>query len=109
MIHDWELYSVHQEVDPAVVRRNTEMAQGMVTWMRTLDLSPREPTATDESTEAHDCEDMLLMKHTRVQAQSEKCTCSVTVILSGISLIWQHMALVRLCLNELIVDHYNGE
>ncbi|XP_073348955.1 laminin subunit alpha-4 [Pagrus major] len=54
MIHDWELYSDHQDVDPQVVRQNTEMAQGMVTWMRKLDLSPREPIATDESTEAHD-------------------------------------------------------
>uniref|UniRef100_A0A8D0A355 Laminin, alpha 4 n=1 Tax=Sander lucioperca TaxID=283035 RepID=A0A8D0A355_SANLU len=54
MIHDWELYSVHQDVDPEVARRNTERAQGMVAWMRTLDLSPREPIATDESTEAHD-------------------------------------------------------
>uniref|UniRef100_A0A4W6BWH3 Laminin, alpha 4 n=1 Tax=Lates calcarifer TaxID=8187 RepID=A0A4W6BWH3_LATCA len=54
MIHDWELYSVHQDVDPEVVRRNTEEAQGMVAWMRKLDLSPREPIATDESTEAHD-------------------------------------------------------
>ncbi|CAK6968191.1 laminin subunit alpha-4 [Scomber scombrus] len=54
MIHDWELYSVHQDVDPEVARQNTEAAQGMVTWMRKLDLSPREPIATDESTEAHD-------------------------------------------------------
>ncbi|XP_028253494.1 laminin subunit alpha-4 [Parambassis ranga] len=54
MIHDWELYSVHQDVDPEVVRRNTEAAQEMVNWMRKLDLSPREPIATDESTEAHD-------------------------------------------------------
>lgn len=54
MIHDWELYSVHQDVDPEVARQNTEVAQGMVTWMRKLDLSPREPIATDESTEAHD-------------------------------------------------------
>ncbi|XP_034756843.1 laminin subunit alpha-4 [Etheostoma cragini] len=54
MIHDWELYSVHQDVDPEVARQNTERAQGMVAWMRTLDLSPREPIATDESTEAHD-------------------------------------------------------
>ncbi|XP_039981143.1 laminin subunit alpha-4 [Xiphias gladius] len=54
MIHDWELYSVHQDVDPSVVRRNTEVSQGMVTWMRKLDLAPREPIATDESTEAHD-------------------------------------------------------
>ncbi|KAK2856644.1 hypothetical protein Q5P01_005379 [Channa striata] len=54
MIHDWELYSVHQDVDPELVRRNTEVAQGMAAWMRRLDLSPREPIATDESTEAHD-------------------------------------------------------
>ncbi|XP_031717419.1 laminin subunit alpha-4 [Anarrhichthys ocellatus] len=60
MIHDWELYSVHQDVDPEAARRNTEQAQGMVTWMRTLDLSPREPIATDESTEAHD-----LLRRTR--------------------------------------------
>lgn len=58
MIHDWELYSVHQEVDPDEIRQNTEVAQGMVTWMRRVDLSPREPIATDESTEAHDCEHM---------------------------------------------------
>ncbi|XP_071755332.2 laminin subunit alpha-4 [Centroberyx gerrardi] len=54
MIHDWELYSVHQDLDPEMVRRSTEIGQGMVAWMRKLDLSPREPTATDESTEAHD-------------------------------------------------------
>lgn len=56
MIHDWELYSVQQDVDPEVVKQSTEVAQGMVTWMRKIDLSPREPIATDESTEAHDCE-----------------------------------------------------
>uniref|UniRef100_A0AAQ4NQ22 Laminin, alpha 4 n=1 Tax=Gasterosteus aculeatus aculeatus TaxID=481459 RepID=A0AAQ4NQ22_GASAC len=54
MIHDWELYSVHQDVDPEVAKQNTEQAYAMVTWMRALDLSPREPIATDESTEAHD-------------------------------------------------------
>ncbi|KAG7244185.1 hypothetical protein INR49_004258 [Caranx melampygus] len=54
MIHDWELYSVQQDVDPEVVKRNTEVAQGMLTRMRKVDLSPREPIATDESTEAHD-------------------------------------------------------
>lgn len=58
MIHDWELYSVQQDVDPEEVRQNTEEAQDMVTWMRKVDLSPREPIATDESTEAHDCEHM---------------------------------------------------
>ncbi|KAF3844257.1 hypothetical protein F7725_013598 [Dissostichus mawsoni] len=54
MIHDWELYSVQQEVDPELARQSAERAHRMLTWMRTLDLSPREPTATDESTEAHD-------------------------------------------------------
>lgn len=54
MIHDWELYGVQQDVDPEEVRQSTEEAQEMVTWMRKLDLSPREPVATDESTEAHD-------------------------------------------------------
>lgn len=63
MIHDWELYSVHQDVDPEVVRRNTEAAQEMVTWMRKLDLSPREPIATDESTEAHDCKEIQYLLH----------------------------------------------
>ncbi|KAG7508232.1 laminin subunit alpha-4 [Solea senegalensis] len=54
MVHDWELYSVQQDVDPEVVRRNAEMAEDMVTLMRKLDLSPRQPVAIDESTEAHD-------------------------------------------------------
>lgn len=56
IINDWELYSVQQEVAPEVVRQRTEEAQDMVTWMRSLDLSPREPVATEESSEAHDCE-----------------------------------------------------
>uniref|UniRef100_A0A3Q4BIK6 Laminin, alpha 4 n=1 Tax=Mola mola TaxID=94237 RepID=A0A3Q4BIK6_MOLML len=54
MIEDWELYSVYRDVDPEVVRQSTEVAQGMVTWMRKMDLSPREPVATDELIEAHD-------------------------------------------------------
>lgn len=54
MIHDWELYSIQQDVEPEVVKQNTEVAQGMVAWMRKMDLSPREPIATDESAEAHD-------------------------------------------------------
>ncbi|CAG5950513.1 unnamed protein product [Menidia menidia] len=54
MIHDWELYSVQQDVDPEVVRRNTRAAHQMVAWMRQLDLSSQEPVTTDESTEAHD-------------------------------------------------------
>ncbi|XP_072296549.1 laminin subunit alpha-4 [Eucyclogobius newberryi] len=54
MIHDWELYSVQQEQAPEVVQQNTELAQGMVAWMRALDLSPREPRAKEESTMAHE-------------------------------------------------------
>ncbi|XP_068609646.1 laminin subunit alpha-4 [Brachionichthys hirsutus] len=60
MIHDWELYSIHQEVDPEVVKENREAAQRMLTWMRSLDLSPREPAATDEYADAHD-----LLRRTR--------------------------------------------
>lgn len=77
MVHDWELYSDHQDVDPEVVRQNTEMAQGIMTWMKKLDLSPREPIATDESTEAHDCEDTYSnSQNTAVQIQQslKKCT-----------------------------------
>lgn len=61
MIHDWQLYSVQQDVNPEEVRQNTEAAQEMVTWMRKLDLSPQEPVATDESTEAHECEHVELI------------------------------------------------
>uniref|UniRef100_A0A4W5N9M6 Uncharacterized protein n=1 Tax=Hucho hucho TaxID=62062 RepID=A0A4W5N9M6_9TELE len=62
MISDWELYSVHQDLDPEVIRKKTAMAEGMVTLMKKLDLSPREPTATDESTEAHDREENTCMR-----------------------------------------------
>lgn len=69
MIQDWELYSVQQDVDPEVVKQSTEVAQGMVTWMRKIDLSPREPIATDESTEAHDCENLhCTLQNTRQTA-----------------------------------------
>uniref|UniRef100_A0A668A1C6 Laminin, alpha 4 n=2 Tax=Myripristis murdjan TaxID=586833 RepID=A0A668A1C6_9TELE len=54
MIHDWELYSVQQDLDPEMVRRSTEVANGMLVWMRKLDLSPREPIAPDEAAEAHE-------------------------------------------------------
>lgn len=61
MISDWEQYSEQQEVDPEMVRHNTAQAERMVSHMRTIDLSPKEPIATDEATEAHDCEiDRLL-------------------------------------------------
>ncbi|KAK7907540.1 hypothetical protein WMY93_016152 [Mugilogobius chulae] len=54
MIHDWELYSVQQDVAPEVVQQNTELAQGMVAWMRALDLSPREPRAKEELAKSHE-------------------------------------------------------
>ncbi|KAM3861119.1 laminin subunit alpha-4 [Diretmus argenteus] len=54
MIHDWELYSVHQDLDPEMVRQSSEVARGMMAWMTELDLSPRVPIATHESTEAHE-------------------------------------------------------
>ncbi|XP_034017555.1 laminin subunit alpha-4 [Thalassophryne amazonica] len=76
MIQDWELYSVQPNVDPEVVKKSTEAAQSMVAWMRKLDLSPREPIATDESTEAHD-----LLRHVR---QMEKKLMSTDGRLSSI-------------------------
>ncbi|XP_076129263.1 laminin subunit alpha-4 [Alosa pseudoharengus] len=54
MISDWEQYSEQQEVDPETARRNTIQAERMVSQMREIDLSPKEPIATDEATEAHD-------------------------------------------------------
>ncbi|XP_054900576.1 laminin subunit alpha-4 [Poeciliopsis prolifica] len=78
MIHDWELYNVQQEMDPETVRRNTEVTQEMVSWMRRLDLSPREPIATDETTEAHDLltrvrqlEKKLMISQSRVPSVQE--------------------------------------
>lgn len=69
MIHDWELYSIQQEVDPEEVQQNTRVAQEMVAWMRKVDLSPLEPAATDESSEAHDCKniDATLCRNISVQ------------------------------------------
>uniref|UniRef100_A0A8C7WEV2 Laminin, alpha 4 n=1 Tax=Oncorhynchus mykiss TaxID=8022 RepID=A0A8C7WEV2_ONCMY len=54
MISDWKLYSVHQDLDPEIIIQKTAVAEGMVAWMKKLDLSPQELIATDESTEAHD-------------------------------------------------------
>ncbi|CAB1340378.1 unnamed protein product [Coregonus sp. 'balchen'] len=42
MISDWELYSVHQDLDPEVIRKKTAMAEGMVTLMKKLDLRMRQ-------------------------------------------------------------------
>uniref|UniRef100_A0A1A8V2I3 Laminin, alpha 4 n=1 Tax=Nothobranchius furzeri TaxID=105023 RepID=A0A1A8V2I3_NOTFU len=54
IILDWEVYNVNQDVDPEVVRQNTETAHKTITWMRQLELSQKETTATDESTMSHD-------------------------------------------------------
>ncbi|XP_036405732.1 laminin subunit alpha-4 [Megalops cyprinoides] len=54
MISDWEQYSVHQDLDPEVVKQKSADAENMVLRMRKLDLSPKEPIATDESAEAHE-------------------------------------------------------
>lgn len=63
MIQDWELYRDHQDVDPEVVRKSTEVAQGMLAWMRKMDLSSQEPIATDESSEAYDSEKPVTGHH----------------------------------------------
>ena len=57
MVQDWELYSVQEELDPETKLGDTRESQETLAWMRTLDLAPREPDATDESTEAHDRKD----------------------------------------------------
>ncbi|XP_051954964.1 laminin subunit alpha-4-like isoform X1 [Xyrauchen texanus] len=54
MIRDWELYSVHQDLDPEVKRQKTAEAERILGWMRILNLSPKEPLATDESSKAHE-------------------------------------------------------
>ncbi|XP_024147137.1 laminin subunit alpha-4 [Oryzias melastigma] len=54
MIHDWEVYSVQQDIDPEEKRRNLELVQQMLSWMRQLDVSQQLPVAKNESTEAHD-------------------------------------------------------
>ncbi|XP_012676862.2 laminin subunit alpha-4 [Clupea harengus] len=54
MISDWEQYREQQEVDPETAKQNTAHAERMVSRMRTVDLSTREPIATDEATEAHE-------------------------------------------------------
>ncbi|XP_061785001.1 laminin subunit alpha-4 isoform X2 [Nerophis lumbriciformis] len=54
MINEWEIYSVYQEMDPEVARRNTEEALSFVSEMRKLDLSAHGPITIEESTEAHD-------------------------------------------------------
>ncbi|XP_018599427.2 laminin subunit alpha-4 [Scleropages formosus] len=52
MISDWDRYSVHQDVDPAVIKQKTTEAEKMVNQMRALDLDPYEPIAKNESTDA---------------------------------------------------------
>ncbi|KAL4649067.1 laminin subunit alpha-4 [Arapaima gigas] len=54
IISEWDHYSVHQDVDPVVIKQKTTEAEKMLNRMRSLDLTPSEPIATDESTEAHE-------------------------------------------------------
>ncbi|NP_001034154.1 laminin subunit alpha-4 precursor [Danio rerio] len=54
MIRDWELYGVYQELDPQVKLQKLAEAERILGWMRKLNLSPKEPLATDESSEAHE-------------------------------------------------------
>lgn len=68
MISDWELYSVHQDVDPEVVRRKTTEAENMVNRMSKLNLSPKQPIATEELANAHEGE-------FRIFRSSEQCVC----------------------------------
>lgn len=56
VIRDWELYGVYQELDPQVKLQKIAEAERILGWMRNLDLSSKEPLATDESSEAHECE-----------------------------------------------------
>uniref|UniRef100_A0A671QHU2 Laminin, alpha 4 n=1 Tax=Sinocyclocheilus anshuiensis TaxID=1608454 RepID=A0A671QHU2_9TELE len=56
MMRDWELYGVYQELDPQVKLQKIAEAERILGWMRNLDLSSKEPLATDESSEAHECE-----------------------------------------------------
>ncbi len=59
MIRDWELYGVNQEIDPQVKLQKIAEAERILGWMKNLDLSSKEPLATDESSEAHECEFFL--------------------------------------------------
>ncbi|TRY84489.1 hypothetical protein DNTS_035836, partial [Danionella cerebrum] len=54
IIRDWELYGVYQDLDPQVKLQKLEEAERILGWMRKLDLSPKEPLATDASSEAHE-------------------------------------------------------
>lgn len=78
MISDWELYSVHQELDPEIIRQKTAVAEGMVAWMKKLDLSPQEPIATDESTEAHDREKKRT--HSHIDTSTQRNTHAIDVL-----------------------------
>uniref|UniRef100_A0A673KDQ8 Laminin, alpha 4 n=1 Tax=Sinocyclocheilus rhinocerous TaxID=307959 RepID=A0A673KDQ8_9TELE len=54
MIRDWELYGVYQELDPQVKLQKIAEAERILGFMRNLDLSSKEPLATDQSSEAHE-------------------------------------------------------
>lgn len=61
MIRDWELYSVHQDLDPEVQMQKTIQAEQILGMMRNRNLSPKEPLAIDESKEATECECLCLV------------------------------------------------
>uniref|UniRef100_A0A8B9RIA2 Laminin, alpha 4 n=1 Tax=Astyanax mexicanus TaxID=7994 RepID=A0A8B9RIA2_ASTMX len=54
IISDWELYSVQQEVNPAVQRQKQLEAERMLNWIKELDLSPKEPLTTQEFSQAQE-------------------------------------------------------
>lgn len=72
IIRDWELYGVYQELDPQVKLLKIAEAERILGWMRNLDLSSKEPHATDESSEAHECEVFCL--------SAEFCLCVCALI-----------------------------
>ena len=82
-IHDLELYSVERDLDPELVRQSTATAKGLLAWMRTLDLSPRGPIATDESTEAGDIvEHARTHTHTRTHTHAKTARMKTFLVLS---------------------------
>lgn len=56
MVSEWDQYSVHQDMDPEVIKQKTVEAENMVHKMRKMDLPPSKPIAMDESTKAQECE-----------------------------------------------------
>uniref|UniRef100_A0A8B9L3L4 Laminin, alpha 4 n=1 Tax=Astyanax mexicanus TaxID=7994 RepID=A0A8B9L3L4_ASTMX len=67
----WWLYSVQQEVNPAVQRQKQLEAERMLNWIKELDLSPKEPLTTQEFSQAQErkCVHVLLSYHAEVDVQ----------------------------------------